>query len=49
MDRQALAKPLQWKALNTLPTILREESFLELWKKFSDIFKTSRINIKPSW
>lgn len=49
MDRQVQVKHLQWKVLNITKVILKEVSFLELWKRYLDIYRIFRINSQLLW
>jgi hypothetical protein len=41
MDKQELERPIPWRDLDTTLMMNREESFLEPWKKFSNILRTA--------
>lgn len=49
MVRREQEKRLLWRALNTIKMILKEESFQEQWRKFSDIFRIFQIKSQHLW
>ena len=49
MVKQERVKLTQWRALNTISVIHKEELFLDQWKKFSSSFKCNQARIQLSW
>lgn len=49
MDRQGQERPILWKASNIVLVIPKEVLFLEVWKRFSDLFRCNQVKILRLW